>query len=135
MNDRTRFHVPRRQELSRREAQIMEVLYRLGTASAADVHARIPAPPSYSTVRKQLEVLEGKGHVLHHVEGRRYLYRPALPGSEAALSAARQVVTTFFRGSASQLMEALLSESDLEFSERELEEIVRLAEQARQEGR
>jgi BlaI family transcriptional regulator, penicillinase repressor len=135
MEDTAGFHVPRRQELSRREAQIMEILYRLGTASAADIHARIPEPPSYSTVRKQLEVLTEKGHVLHHTEGRRFLYQPVLPAGQAAASAARQLVSTFFRGSASQLMQALLKESDMKFSERELQDIARLADQARTEGR
>jgi BlaI family transcriptional regulator, penicillinase repressor len=129
------FHLPGRRELSRREAQIMEIIYRRGSATAADVHARMPDAPSYSTVRKQLEVLEEKGHISHSVDGRRYVYTAVVDQRDAAQSAARQLLTTFFGGSASELMAALLSESDGKIAEEELTAIVRLAERARAEGR
>lgn len=112
----------------------MEVLYRRGTATAAEVQARLPDPPGYSSVRKQLEILETKGQVTHEREGRRYIYSPAVAGDEASASALRQVVNTFFAGSASNVVAALLEASDVTLPEEELDRIVRLAEEAKRGG-
>ena len=87
------------QALSRRERQIMDVLYRHGRATAADVQAALPGAPSDSTVRTQLRVLETKGHVVHETQGNRFVYAPSVPRHSARRSALRHLVETFFDGS------------------------------------
>ena len=101
--------------LSRRERQIMDVLYRAGRATAADVQAGMPEAPSYSAVRTMLRILEEKGHVRHESDGPRYVYIPTVTREKAKRSALKHVVNTFFDGSASQVMAALfeLSPGDL----------------------
>src|SRR5215510_7409995 len=94
--------------LSRRERLIMDILYKRGKATAADVMADIPGTPSYSTIRTQLRVLEEKGHVTHEEQGLKYVYAPAVPRRAARKSALRHVVETFFDGSAEQTVAALL---------------------------
>src|SRR4026209_2410724 len=94
--------------LSRRERQIMDILYRRGRAAAGEVMAELPGDPSYSTVRTQLRVLEEKGHVRHEEQGLRYVYAPAVPRHAARKSALRHVVDTFFDGSAEKTVAALL---------------------------
>src|SRR5690349_4494102 len=94
--------------LTRRERQIMDILYRLGRATAAAVLAELPDDPSYSTVRTQLRVLEEKGHVRHEEEGLRYVYFAAVPRRAARQSALKHLVRTFFDGSAEQVVAALL---------------------------
>src|SRR5512134_3454517 len=86
----------REMSLSRRERQIMDVLYASGRASAAEVLEAMPDPPSYSSVRALLRVLEEKGHVVHEQDGARYIYAPAVPGEEVRESALRRLVQTFF---------------------------------------
>jgi predicted transcriptional regulator len=128
-------HVPERAELSRRESQIMEILYRLRRAGAAEVLRELPDPPSYSSVRKLLEILEGKGYVEHEEEGRRYVYRPTTAPEDARRSVLRQVLHTFFGGSTEQAMQALLDVSRPGLDDAGLDRIVALAEQAKREGR
>ena len=121
--------------LSRRERQIMEVLYRDGTATATEVLAKIPDPPSYSAVRAMLRVLENKGHVRHASEGTRYVYTPTLPRERAGGPALANVLETFFDGSTEKAVAALLDMSPQGLSEDELDRLSQLIDQARQEGR
>jgi BlaI family penicillinase repressor len=100
-------------ELSRRERQIMDVIYRRGSCSVADVREGISDPPSYSAVRALLRILVEKGHLVHEQDGPRYQYRPVVPRSEAQGGAIQHVVRTFFAGSASAAVTALLESDDL----------------------
>jgi predicted transcriptional regulator len=122
-------------QLSRRERQIMDVVYRRGRVSASDVVAELPDPPSYSAVRAMLRILEEKGHLTHSADGPRYVYSPVIPRSAARQSALRQVVRTFFDGSPTKAAAALLDMSGNKLSSTEAEELARLIERARQEGR
>lgn len=126
---------PRAADLSRRERQIMSIVYRLGIATAAEVLALLDEPPSYSAVRSHLRILEEKGHLRHEQDGPRYVYIPTLPRDRARLGALRQVLHTFFDGSASQAVAALLDSSDRSLSGEELEQLAKVIEQARREGR
>ena len=110
-------------KFSRRERQIMEVLYRLGEGSVADVIDLMADAPSYDAVRLALGVLEEKGHVRHRREGRRYVYRPTTPIHAASRSALRQLTRTYFRGSPQKAVLAMLDASAQQMSDRELEEI------------
>ena len=121
--------------LSRRERQIMDVVYRLGRATAAEVQGALPDPPGYSAIRALLRVLEEKGHLRHEQQGPRYVYLPTVPRSAARQSALTQLVSTFFEGSATQTVAALLDMSAKRLPDAELDELARLIEQARQEGR
>src|ERR1700746_705263 len=94
--------------LSRRERQIIDILYRRGRATAADVMAELPGQPSYSTVRTQLRVMEEKGHVRHEEDGQRFVYVPTAPRRTVRKSALKHLVDTFFDGSAEQAVAALL---------------------------
>lgn len=116
-------------KLSRREREIMEILYRLGEASAADVVARMDPDPGYDSVRVTLGILEKKGHVKHRQEGRRYVYTPTVPHEAASRSAIRNVLHTFFRGSPSRAILALLGMSRL--SREELDVIAKWIEEER----
>jgi predicted transcriptional regulator len=126
---------PNAADLSRRERQIMSIVYQLGRATAADVLGELEDPPSYSAVRSHLRILEEKGHLRHEQDGPRYVFLPTLPRDRARLGALRQVLHTFFDGSASQAMAALLDSSDRPVSPQELDQLARLVEQARKEGR
>ena len=121
-------------ELSRRERQIMDLLYQRGRATAAEVQEDLPDPPSYSAVRAMLRVLEDKGHVRHQQDGPRYVYLPRVARDRAKRSALRHVVRTFFDGSREQLVAALLDDRSTQLSEEELERLARLIERARKEG-
>jgi predicted transcriptional regulator len=114
--------------LSRRERQIMDLLYRDGRLTAADVQAKLPDPPSYSAVRAMLRILEEKGHIKHQQDGPRYVYVPTVTRDKAKRSALRHVVQTFFDGSAEQVVAALLEGSAAELSEEELDRLARLIE-------
>lgn len=118
--------------LSRRERQIMDVLYRLERATASEVMARLPGRPSYSTVRTQLRVLGQKGHVRHEEQGLRYIYLPVVPRSKARRSALRHLVDTFFEGSSAKAAAALLGGSS-RLSREELDRLAELLEKARKE--
>lgn len=124
-----------REHLSRRERQIMDVIYRFGQATAQEVREHLPDPPSYSAVRALLRVLEEKGHVAHRQDGPRYVYLPTVPREEARRSALRQLLGTFFDGSAEQAVAALLDMSGRQLSDDELDRLSDLIERARQEGR
>ena len=121
--------------LSRRERQIMDIIYQQGQATAAEVMERLPDPPSYSAVRALLRVLEDKGHLRHEEQGPRYVYLPTLPRDKARSSALKQVVQTFFEGSTEQAVAALLGMSPAALSDEELDRLARLIDQARKEGR
>ena len=121
--------------LTRRERQIMDILYRRGRATAADVLGDLPGEPSYSTVRTQLRVLEEKGHVRHDEEGLRYVYSPAVPRHAARKSALRHVMNTFFDGSTEKVVGALLGGDAARLSDEELDRISELVARARKEGR
>jgi BlaI family transcriptional regulator, penicillinase repressor len=120
--------------LSRRERQIIDILYRRGRATVADVMEELPADTTYSTVRTQLRVLEEKGHVRHEQHGQRYVYSPAVPRGTVRRSALKHLVETFYEGSVEQTVAALLG-GDSRLSEPELERIAELIEKARKEGR
>ena len=120
--------------LSRRERQIMDILYRRGRATASEVMADLPGEPSSSTVRTQLRVLESKGHVRHEEEGLRYVYTPALPRHAARRSALRHLVETFFDGSTEKTVAALLGGDASKLSDDELNRIAALVSKARKEG-
>jgi predicted transcriptional regulator len=121
--------------LSRRERQIMDVIYRLGEASAQDVLERLPDPPSYSAVRALLRVLVDKGHVKHREDGTRYVYAPVVSREQARRNALKQMVGTFFDGSAAQAAAALLNLKDADLSDEELDRLEALIERARAEDR
>ena len=120
--------------LTRRERQIMDILYRRGRATAVDVMNDLPENPHYSTVRTQLRVLEEKGHVSHEAHGLRYVYVPAVPRRAARKSALRHLVDTFFDGSAEQVVAAVLGGEGSRLSEEELDRIAELVAKARKEG-
>jgi BlaI family penicillinase repressor len=121
--------------LSRRERQIMDVLYRDGRATASEVLAAMPDPPSYSAVRAMLRILENKGHVRHVADGTRYVYTPTLPRDRAGKPALAGVLETFFDGSTEKAVAALLDLSRSELSPEELDRLSQLIDQARMEGR
>lgn len=121
-------------QLSRRERQIMDVVYRLGRATASEVLDDIPDPPGYSAVRAMLRLLEEKGHLKHEQDGPRYVYLPTIGREQARLSALRHLVRTFFDGSPEGVITALF-EADHTLSGRELARLSALIQQARKEGR
>ena len=123
------------QELSRRERQIMDAVYRLGRASVGDVQGEIPDPPSYSAVRAMLGKLEAKGLLVHEQEGPRYVYLATLPAEEARETALLRMVRTFFAGSAAKAAAAMLDLEGDEPTEAELEELSARIEEARTRGR
>ena len=120
--------------LSRRERQMMDILYQRGRATAAEIHQALPEPPSYSAVRAKLRVLEEKGHVRHEEEALRYVYLPTMARDTARRSALRHMLSTFFAGSVEETVAALLDISAAELSPKDLDRISNLIEQARKEG-
>ena len=120
--------------LSRRERQIMDIVYAQGEASAADVHAALPDPPSYSAVRALLAILVDKGHLKHRSEQGRYVYVPTRRRAQVGRSALRGVLDTFFEGSLEKAVAALLQGSDAKLSQEELQRLGQLIQQARKEG-
>ena len=121
-------------DLSRRERQIVDILYAQGRATAAEVLAALPDPPSYSAVRAMLRILEDKGHVRHEQDGPRYVYLPTVGRDRAKKTALRHVLQTFFNGSAEQALSALLDESDTRLSDLEPDRLARLIDRARRTG-
>ena len=121
------------QELGRRERQIMDIVFRLGSASVSQVQSELPDPPSYSAVRGMLRFLEEKNQLRHVQDGPRYVYIPTIAPSRARRSALQRLVHTFFGGSAREAVAALLE--DGRFGEEELEGLRKLIDQARKEGR
>lgn len=122
-------------QLSRRERQIMDVLYAHGHATAAEVMQRLPEPPSYSAVRAMLRILEEKGHVAHKQDGPRYVYRPIVARDAARRGALEHLIRTFFDGSPASAAAALLESADGQFEESDLERLSALIENTRREGR
>lgn len=122
-------------DLHRRERQIMEVVYAEGRASVRDVLERLPDPPSYSSVRTMLRILEEKGHLTHEQDGPRYLYRPAVSPETVRKAALRDLVRTFFDGSVEEAAATLFEVGGVELSEEQVERIRRMIDEAREEGR
>jgi BlaI family transcriptional regulator, penicillinase repressor len=125
---------PKPHTLTRRERQIMDVLYKLERATVSEVLAQITGQPSYSTVRAQLRVLEEKGHVRHEEHGLRYVYVPTVPRDEARRSALRHLVETFFEGSSEKLVAALLGGEISRISREELDRLACLLAKGRKES-
>ena len=121
--------------LTRREREIMDILYRRGRATAAEVLEDMPSPPSYSAVRALLRILEDEGHIKHVQDGPRYVYLPAVARNDARKSALSHVVTTFFEGSIEQVVATLVESSRAKLSKDELERLAQLIEKAKKEGR
>lgn len=121
--------------LSRRERQIMDIIYELEEATAARVLELLPSPPSYSTVRALLRVLEEKGHLEHKQDGPRYVFVPTMPREEARQNALKHVLKTFFDNSTEEVIAALLDISDEELSDDDYKRLSELIKKAQQEGR
>lgn len=118
-------------KLSRRERQIMDILYRLGDCPAETVRSQLPDPPSYSAARAMLSKLEDKGYVTHYEQDLRYVYKPTVPREQVRRGALSRVVTTFFDGSVSQAVTGLLTGSDEELPPEELDRLAEIIEEAR----
>ena len=121
-------------DLSRRERQILDILYQRSQATAAEVQSALPEPPSYSAVRALLRILEEKGHVRHEQDGPRYVYLPIVPRDNAQRSAMRHLLQTFFDGSAEQAITALLDDTSAKLSPAELDRLARMIDTARKSG-
>lgn len=121
-------HVKRLEDgqISRRERQVMDILFRLGKATAEEVLNELPDPPSYSAVRALLATLEAKELVKHAKESRRYVYQPTVPEKKAKRTALRQLISTFFEGSPEKLVASLLDPQDQKLSQEEIERIRQL---------
>jgi predicted transcriptional regulator len=124
---------PQHHALSRRERQIMDLLYRGQEMTAGEIHREMPEPPSYSAVRAMLRVLEEKGHIRHQEKNLRYVYSPVVPVENAKRSALRHLLDTFFAGSPEQAVAALLDGAAGEISDSELDRMASLIAQARRE--
>jgi predicted transcriptional regulator len=121
--------------LSRRERQIMDVLYQKGAATAAEVLESMPSPPSYSAVRALLRILEQKGHIRHEDRQGKYVFMPTVPRDKAKRSAVRHLLQTFFDGSPEDAVAALLDASSSKLSESELDRLQELIDKARKGGK
>ena len=122
-------------KFSRRERQIMDVLYRRGRATVAEIMGAIPDPPSYSAVRAMLRVLEDKKHIRHEEKDLRYVYLPVVPRDKARRSAVAHMLETFFDGSAEQAVATLLNVSARDLTAEDFDRLALLIEEARKEGR
>lgn len=127
--------MPKRDTLSRREREMMDIVYRKGQATAGEILDAMADPPSYSAVRATLSVLERKGHLRHADDGTRYVYKPTVNRERAKASALDHVVSTFFDGSVTSLVAALLERPKQEIPKEELDQLLEMIEQARKEGR
>jgi len=121
--------------LTRRERQIMDIIYQKGKATAAEVKSLLPEPPSYSTVRTILRVLEQKGHLKHKEEKLRYVYKPTISQEKVKHSALKHVMKTFFDDSTESVIAALLDLPSTQLTDEELDKLTRLIEQARKEDK
>ncbi|HUX06760.1 MAG TPA: BlaI/MecI/CopY family transcriptional regulator [Acidobacteriota bacterium] len=122
-------------QLTRRERQIMDIVYQMGKATAVDVENNLPNPPGNATVRKILGKLENKGFLKHERDGKRFVYAPTIPADTARTTAIDHLVDTFFRGSAASAVVALLDRSKTSLTEDDTETILNLIEETRKEGR
>jgi BlaI family transcriptional regulator, penicillinase repressor len=118
-------------DLSRRERQIMDVLFARGRATGQEIQEGLPDQPNYSSVRTILRVLERKGYVRHVEEGLRYVYEPTVPREAASRSALQRIIRTFFDGSAKEAVAALLDPAAFHLSEKELKELARVIDSAK----
>jgi predicted transcriptional regulator len=121
------------QKLSRRERQIMDVLYERGRATAAEILAALPDPPGYSAIRALIKVLEDKGHVKHQEDGPRYVFTPSVPRSKARRNAVKHLLQTFFDDSAGEAVASLLGVSAAKLKPEELDKIEQLIARARKQ--
>ena len=122
------------QNLSKRERQIMDILYRKEKTTAAEVQTQLPDPPTYSAVRSALRILEEKGFISHAYDGPRYVYTPTISREQAEQSAIRRLLHTFFNDSVEQAVSAMLKNADLKISDEEFNRIARLIQKARKRG-
>ena len=122
-------------DVGRRERQIIEIVYRLGAATVADVLEELPNPPTYSAVRAMLGKLRDKGFLTQETDGPRYVYRPAVPAERARRTALKQLVDTFFDGSADRAVVALANLSDADLDPDRLDALAKRIREARKEGR
>jgi len=113
----------------------MEALYKLGKATAAQIQAAIPDPPTYTAIRTHLTILENKGHIRHKSDGTRYVYEPSVARNKMAQRAVKSVLATFFDNSVEGVVAALLNEADTRLSREELDRLAALIRKAREEGR
>jgi predicted transcriptional regulator len=120
---------------SRREREIMAALYKLGRATAAQIQAEMPDPPSYTAIRTLLTILEKKGHVRHDSDGPRYVYEPRIARGEMGRRAIGNLLKTFYDNSVSDAVAAMLSHEDAAVSREELDRLAKLIAKAREEGR
>ena len=127
--------MPPKDPFSRREREIMDIIFKAGEATAGEVHEKMPDPPSYSAVRAMLRILENKGHLRHELDGNRYLYKPTTNPARARNSALKHLLSTFFEGSAAKVVSTLLTEHRSSLSEEDLDDLSSLIERARKEGR
>ena len=121
--------------LSRRERQIMDIIYELGEASAAHVLEKLPSPPSYSAVRALLRILEEKGHLSHRQDGPRYMFAPRVSHKTARENALKHLLQTFFDNSTEKAVAALIDLSEDKLSEKDYYRLLELIEEAKKEGR
>jgi predicted transcriptional regulator len=126
---------PGKDGFSRREREIMDVLYRLGKASAAHILEQLADPPTYTAIRTHLTILEKKGHVRHASDGTRYIYEPLVAREQMGRHAIDSLLQTFFDNSVERAVTALLSREDIAMSRDELDRLSRLIENAKKEGR
>jgi predicted transcriptional regulator len=121
--------------LSRRERQILDVLYRLGKASAADIREELPDPPTYTAVRTHLGILQDKGHIKFESDGTRYIYEPVVPRDEMAKSVIDGVLKTFFGGSIERVVSTLIDNEESAVTPEQLDRLAQIIDEARREGR
>ncbi len=126
---------PKKDGFSRREREIMDALYKLGRASAAQILEQIADPPSYTAIRTQLAILEKKGHVRHASDGTRYIYEPLVAREQMGRRAIDSLLRTFFDNSVERAVAALITRRDADLSDDELERLSKLIQKARREGR
>jgi len=122
-------------DLTKREREIMEIIYRRGKATAAEVTTRLPGSPANATVRTMLHVLEGKGYLRHERDKSRFIYYPTIPLAKARRSALEHLLETFFKGAEAHAVISILKKSDAKISQDEIESILELIEKTRKEGR
>jgi len=126
---------PETDGFSRREREIMNALYKLGKASAAEIREEIADPPTYTAIRTHLTILENKGHVRHQSDGTRYIYEPAVARGEMGKRAIDTLLKTFFDNSVERAVTALIAREDADISREDLDRLAKLIEKAKREGR
>ena len=124
-----------RETHSRREREIMEALYKLGRATAAQIQAQMPEPPTYTAIRTHLTILEKKGHVRHESDGTRYIYEPLVARDQMGRRALESLLRTFFDNSVERAVTSLLTREDVDIPREDLDRLARLIDKARAEGR